>query len=82
MALTGFLVGDIGGTRSLLELLVERDGRLQAVHEQSYRSEAFADLDALLDDFFALEAVRLAAVRVDAACFSVASEETTGLLRR
>jgi glucokinase len=72
MAPACFLVADIGGTHSRLELLAERDGRLRAVHEQSYRSEAFADLDALLDDFFALEAVRLAAVRVDAASFSVA----------
>ncbi len=70
--LTCCVVGDIGGTRSLLELLVLRDGRLRAIHEQSYRSEAFADFDALLDDFFALGPVRLAAARVDAACFSVA----------
>jgi glucokinase len=72
MALTGVLIGDIGGTRALLELLVERAGVLRSVHEQSYRSEEFSGLDALLDNFLALEPVKRGAARIDAACFSVA----------
>lgn len=72
MALKCMVVGDIGGTQSRLELQVEREGVLRAVHEQTYSSEKFAGFDALLDDFLALEAVRSAGARVDAACFSVA----------
>src|SRR5471032_1279732 len=72
MAPVSILVGDIGGTRSLLELLTEHDGGLRVVHEQSYRSEAFSGFDALLDDFLAQEPVKRAAPRIDAACFSVA----------
>jgi glucokinase len=72
MAFTSCLVGDIGGTRSRLELQVEEDGRLRAAHEREYRSETFAGLEALVEDFLGLEPVRHAAARVDAACFSVA----------
>ena len=72
MAVTCTVVGDIGGTHSRLKLQVERDGKPGAVHEQSYLSEKFSGFDALLDDFFALEPVRSAGLRIDAACFSVA----------
>jgi glucokinase len=72
MATAYGLVGDIGGTHSRLELLALQDGAVQTVHEQSYRSEAYAGFDLLLDDFFALDAVKRAAVRIDGACFSVA----------
>jgi len=66
------LVGDIGGTRSLLELFENRGGDLRAVHEVSYRSGAFPNLEALLDDFLAQEPVKTAAGGIEAACFSVA----------
>jgi glucokinase len=72
MALPTVILGDIGGTHSRLELLVDRGGEWQVVHEQLYRSETFTGFDALIDDFYALEAVRQAGVRVEAACFSVA----------
>jgi glucokinase len=72
MALPTLLIGDIGGTNSRLELLAERDGGLHTVHEQTYRSETFASFDALVEDFCALEPVKRAALRVEAACFSVA----------
>jgi len=72
MALPTILLGDIGGTNSRLELQAERDGGLHTVHEQTYRSEKFATFDALIDDFCALEPVKHAALRVEAACFSVA----------
>lgn len=71
------LVGDIGGTRSLLELFVEDDGTMRSVHESSYRSGAYASLDALLDDFFAQAGVD--ADGVDAACFSVAGPVDGGV---
>lgn len=71
------LVGDIGGTRSLLELFVEQDGALRSVHEGSYRSSAFSIFEALLEDFFAQAGV--AAGSVDAACFSVAGPVEGGV---
>lgn len=70
MSEASYLVGDIGGTRSLLELFVVRDGALRGVHEKSYRSGAFASFDALLDDFYAQAGIAPGAV--EAACFSVA----------
>ncbi|MEO7727736.1 MAG: glucokinase, partial [Burkholderiales bacterium] len=72
MALNAALVGDIGGTHTMLELLINHDGVLRTAHELSYRSETFAGFDDLLDDFLALAPVKSAAARVDAACFSVA----------
>ena len=51
------LAGDIGGTRSLLELYESRGAAMRPVHEHSFRSQAFASFDALLDDFFRLEPV-------------------------
>ena len=71
------LVGDIGGTRSLLELFVEQDGALRSLHEGSYRSSAFAAFAALLEDFFAQAGV--APGSVDAACFSVAGPVEGGI---
>jgi glucokinase len=71
------LVGDIGGTRSLLELFVERDGVLRGVHEYSCRSGSFASFDALLDEFFAQAGV--ARGGVEAACFSVAGPVDGGV---
>ena len=71
------LVGDIGGTRSLLELVEERHGSLQGVHEQSYRSGAYADFKALLEAFLADAGVAPGAV--DAACFAVAGPVEGGV---
>ena len=68
-AQAAYLVGDIGGTRSLLELFVERDGALRGVHEKSFRSAAYSSFDALLDEFFAQAGV--APGNIEAACFAV-----------
>ena len=72
MATRHILVGDIGGTRSLLEILVEGEGGQRTLYEQSYRSEDFAGFDALLDDFCGQPAVKNLGARLDAAGFSVA----------
>jgi glucokinase len=72
MALQTLLLGDIGGTHSRLELVTEQDGRLNTVHAQTYQSEAYAGLEALIDVFFGLSEVKQSAARIDAACFSVA----------
>ena len=64
------LVGDIGGTNSLLELFAEHDGEMRGVKEILLPSAAFASFDLLLDRFFAESGV--ASTSVAAACFSVA----------
>ena len=71
------LVGDIGATRSLLELFAERDGALRSVHEISCASGNYASVDALLDEFFAQAGV--APGDVEAACFSVAGPVDGGV---
>jgi glucokinase len=71
------LVGDIGGTRSLLELFVVSDGAIRSVHEISCRSGAYASFDALLDEFFAQAG--MAPGSVEAACFSVAGPVDGGV---
>jgi glucokinase len=66
---SSYLVGDIGGTRTLLELFVERDGALRSVHEKSYRTGSYTGFDAVLDDFCALAGMAPGAI--ETACFSV-----------
>lgn len=58
--------GDIGGTKTLLALAEQRDGKLQIIFERSYASQEFATFEAMLDDFLA------DAPALKAACFGVA----------
>lgn len=71
------LIGDIGGTHTLLELFEARDGGLQSVYERDFRSAAYPGFDALLDDFFAQWGST--AGDLDAACFSVAGPVEGGV---
>jgi glucokinase len=62
------VAGDIGGTKTLLQLLdVERDGRA-VVLETRYESGAYPTFDAILRDFISHTDAR----PIDAACFAVA----------
>lgn len=60
------LGGDLGGTKTLLALAEQRDGRLQIVRQQRYASQDYPTFDALLADFLADQPA------VEAACFGVA----------
>jgi glucokinase len=71
------LVGDIGGTHSLLELFAAQDGGWRSVHARDFRSGAYASFEALLNDFFAQTAQP--ADGVEAACFSVAGPVEGGV---
>ena len=71
------LIGDVGGTNALLELLVERDGVMCGVQELLLPSGAYASFELLLDDFFARTGV--AAQSVTAACFSLAGPVEAGV---
>ncbi len=72
-----YLVGDIGGTNSRLELILERDGALQGAHAGAWRSGDYASFEALLDVFFAGAGV--APDSIEAACFSVAGPVDGGI---
>lgn len=62
------LAGDIGGTKTNVGLFeVEEEGRPRLIRTESYVSEAFPGLAALLADFLAGHPE----ARIDAACFGV-----------
>ena len=61
------LAGDIGGTKTVLSLLVrEKDGTLTCLQEQSFSSQQFQTFDAILEAFLPAER------EITSACFGVA----------
>jgi glucokinase len=61
------LAGDVGGTKTLLQLLDVDGGRRSVVVERRYESGLYPTFDAMLGDFLASNSGR-----VDSACFAVA----------
>ncbi len=67
------LAGDIGGTKTLLQLVSVEDGGFYAVYERRFDSVAHHDFNSLLGEFMHAAASQPAAAgQVDAACFGVA----------
>jgi glucokinase len=67
------LAGDIGGTKTLLQLVSVRDGTFQTIHERRFDSIAYDDFNSLLGEFMSAAALLPAAAGpIDAACFGVA----------
>lgn len=67
------LAGDVGGTKTLLEIGVLRDGTWQPAHGARYAAADHPDLQSMLRDF--LDACRARAIlpsRIGSACFGVA----------
>ena len=62
------LAGDIGGTKTLLQIAECDAGRCRAVREQRYDSGAHASLASIIRDFFVSEKVGA----IEAACFGIA----------
>ena len=60
------LGGDLGGTKTLLALAEQRDGRRHIIRQQRYASQDYPNFDALLADFLADRPP------IAAACFGVA----------
>ncbi len=60
------LGGDLGGTKTLLALAEQQDGRFRVVREQRFASQDYPSFDTLLTGFLA------DAPPIDAACFGVA----------
>ena len=61
------IAGDVGGTKTLLQLVTVSGGGRVVTVEQRYESGAFKTFEAMLAEF-----MTLAAGTVDAACFAVA----------
>jgi len=61
------LAGDIGGTKTLLQLAACREGGIFVEREQYFDSAAYADFDALLRDFLQTDKKK-----IGQACFAVA----------
>ena len=62
------IAGDLGGTKTLLQLVEVLPGGRKTVAEQRYESGGFATFEALVADFVG----RAGSLPVDAACFAVA----------
>ncbi len=69
-----FLVGDIGGTKTVLALFEMRDRRLDQVDEEVYPSQSFAEFDKILLEF--LEERRTSPLQ--SGCFGVAGTVIDG----
>jgi glucokinase len=69
--MTYLLSGDIGGTKTLLQL-----ARTTAPHsaqfQQSYPSQAYPDLIAIVREFLAAAQAQLGQIEIDAACLGIA----------
>ena len=84
--MTILLAGDIGGTKTILSLFRDHDGRLQKVAEQRFLSADWPDLAPMVRSFLGDGAARAAAggsepPRPAAACFAVAGPVQAGRAR-
>ena len=68
------LAGDLGGTKTLLALFEEKDGRFVLLRDATYPSRGYRTFDEILDAFLAAGP----AASVDAACFDVAGPVADG----
>ncbi|MFH1495867.1 MAG: glucokinase [Pseudomonadota bacterium] len=67
------LAGDIGGTKTLLQLTAVRGSAFHPIHERRFDSAAHHDFNSLVGKFLREAALLPAAARpIDAACFGVA----------
>ena len=70
------LAGDIGGTKTLLQIAECRAGRCRAVREQRFDSRTYDSLSSIIHEFLKPEKKK----NIDAACFGIAGpiRETAG----
>lgn len=67
------LAGDIGGTKTLLQLTAVQGSAFHPIHERRFDSAAHHDFNSLVGEFLREAALLPAAARpIDAACFGVA----------
>lgn len=67
------LAGDIGGTKTLLQLVELQSGTHHTIYEQRFDSAAYGDFNTIVGEFLHAAGVNAAAARpIAAACFGVA----------
>ncbi len=71
------LAGDLGGTKTLLALYRERNGRYALLRDATFPSRAHQSFEEILDAFLAAGATD----PIDAACFDVAGPVSEGRVR-
>ena len=76
MAANTFLAGDLGGTKTLLSLYGQRDGQLQPLFGQRYRSGEWDCLESMLQRF--LSEVPSDLPQPDTSCIAVAGPVAQG----
>jgi glucokinase len=64
------LAGDIGGTKTLMQIADVQGKAVEVLHEQRFDSHAFSSFDALLKEY--LEQVRAQQLKPAAACIGIA----------
>jgi glucokinase len=69
------LAGDLGGTKTLLQLCSVQGGVLEVLHQARFDSSHYADFDSLLEAFLAAPRAE-GMVAIDAACIGVAGPVT------
>ena len=65
------LAGDIGGTKTLLQIAEVQEARHTVLHQQKFASQSYGDFDALLNEFLS-QAPTGARQDLQHACFGVA----------
>ncbi|HYM61090.1 MAG TPA: glucokinase, partial [Thermoanaerobaculia bacterium] len=67
------IAGDVGGTKTLLQLVDVRGAQRVVALERRYESGSFPTFDAMLHEFVALDPTP-----IDSACFAVAGPVLDG----
>jgi len=66
------LAGDIGGTKTLLQIAEVGRNSYHVVDERRYINQAYGDFTAVVNEFMQSAAARITPLTLDAACFGVA----------
>jgi len=66
------LAGDIGGTKTLLQIADFARDSYRVIDERRYINRAYGDFTAVVNEFMQSAAARIAPLTLDAACFGVA----------
>lgn len=65
------MAGDVGGTKTLLQIAEVGDGRIEVLHQEHFLSQEYPDFESLLRDYLADVPAALC-TGIDSACFGVA----------
>lgn len=66
------IYGDIGGTKTLLRVVIADEGKTKPCYEQRYDSQSYADFNEILADFLSKAGMDKASRYPASACFAIA----------